>query len=297
MRLLDRRGVSDPAESAAVEEFCVRFLPAQTALLLLYVNEPAAVIGRHQVPPAEVDLSFLARRRIRLVRRISGGGAVFHDPGNLNFAFVTAYDRKRFLRYERSLAPVIDALREMGVPARFMAPNSVAVEGRKISGNAQFTDMRRMLVHGTLLFCSDLKTMAGALSPDDSVVASRGVASTPWPVANAKPFLREAADMATFRERFVSALADRLGGFEPLRLSGEQQRRIQRLCRRYRSWQWTWGRSPRFSADWVHVFNGEKQSVRLTVEAGTVSRAVLRSDPGRRVPEMIGRAYSDLFGS
>jgi lipoate-protein ligase A len=298
MKLLDREGVSDPARSAAVEEFCVRHLSDEAELLLLYVNAPAVVIGRHQVAPAEADLSFLARENIRIVRRLSGGGAVYHDPGNLNFALVSAHRRDRFLRYDRFLAPVVESLREMGIPARFQAPNAIAVKNKKVSGNAQFTDLRRMITHGTLLFSADLDAMEKALSPRGAIVESRGVASVPSPVTNLNRFLEKPSDTADFRRRLLSELENRLGAFEPLRLSEGQQDLIDRLHRRYRSWQWTWGRAPRFAVDQPLRGPDGNVSVRLTVEGGIV-RKVLRLDGLRRPPpdaEILFRPYDEVIG-
>ncbi len=279
-------GVSDPAGSAALEEFCVRHLPADLDLLIAYVNAPAVVVGRHQAPPAEADLSYLARKQIRLVRRLSGGGAVFHDPGNLNFAFVSAYRRDRFLRYDRFLAPVIEALQEIGAPVRFQEPNAIALSGRKVSGNAQFTDLRRMLTHGTLLFSADLDVLKKALTPRAEMVESRGVASAPSPVTNLNRFLRPLSDMAAFRRRLLAALEKRLGDFELLKLAESDRRRINRLHLKYRSWQWTWGRTPRFTVDQsLPGPGGVLRRLRLQVEGGII-REVLR-------PEGLSASASD----
>ena len=293
MKLLERTGIRDPAESAALEEFCVRRLPGKGDLLLLYVNAPAVVIGRHQVPPAEADLSFLARRHISLVRRLSGGGAVFHDRGNLNFAFVTGYDRDRFRRYDRFLAPVIDVLRSLGVPARFQKPNAISVDGKKISGNAQFTDMRRMLTHGTLLFSADLDALHRALSPAASIRESRGVASAPSPVANLQSYLAERTDLDTFRNRFRRLLAQRLGRLDGFSLSDEQEREIGDLAAQYRSWTWTWGRTPRFVVD--HRLPGQGIRLRLTVEGGVVREVDAIDADGALPSNVLLRRYSELL--
>jgi lipoate-protein ligase A len=292
LKLLEPTGARDPAESAALEEFCVRRLPGKDDLLLLYVNSPAVVIGRHQVPPAEADLSFLKRRGIPLVRRLSGGGAVFHDTGNINFAFVTGYDRAGFLRYDRFLTPVIEVLCRLGAPARFQPPNAISVDGKKFSGNAQFTDMRRMLTHGTLLFSADLDTLTRALSTGTPIRGSRGVASAPSPVTNLQSHLAEASDMDAFQNRFRHLLAERLGGLEPFSLSAEQEEEIDALAARYRSWEWTWGRTPRFVAE--HSLPPEGIRLRLTVEGGIV-REVEPIDADGALPSgILRRRYSEL---
>src|SRR5690606_6507031 len=123
----------------------------------------------------ETDHEFMRERDIQVVRRISGGGAVYHDPGNLNFSFITQYDRKKYNRYDIFLQPIIEALGEMGVTGVQDERNGLLVDGRKISGNAQFTSRDRMMSHGTLLFDSDLDALSTVLSTKLGILESRGV--------------------------------------------------------------------------------------------------------------------------
>ena len=295
MRFVDVPSGADPAVHLALEEFCVKTLAPDSDLLLVYVNPPAVIVGRHQVPPAETDPVFLKSKGIDLLRRLSGGGAVFHDRGNINFAFVTGYDRRKFHNYRHFLSPVIEALGRLGIEARFTPPNAVFIGGGKISGSAQFSDMRRMITHGTLLYRTDLALLQNALRPAAGMIESRGVPSAKSPVANAGESLSDAPETNRFRARFSSALAEVLGGCRPLTLAEDQWRQVASMARRYRSWQWTWGRSPTFVQDVVLSRKGVETRVRLSVEGGIIVRAAHADRPAHRRPDLVGSRYDDLL--
>ncbi|MGD8368985.1 MAG: hypothetical protein PVG78_15210, partial [Desulfobacterales bacterium] len=174
-----------------------------------------------------------------------------------------------------------------------------AVNGLKVSGNAQFTNLRRMLTHGTLLFCADLDALQRALVSSAAIVDSRGMASVPSPVANLDSFFPQPPDMAGFKGQLLSALENRLGTFEALQLSEAQARRIDRLHRWYRSWQWTWGRSPRFSVDHQLSAGAEgPMRLRLTVEGGIVREALRLDGLQRATPDakILLRPYDEVIG-
>ena len=295
MWLVDVPSGADPAAHLALEEFCVKIIAPGSDLLLVYVNPPAVIVGRHQVPPAETDPVFLKSKGIDLLRRLSGGGAVFHDRGNINFAFVTGYDRRKFHNYRHFLSPVVEVLGRLGIESRFTPPNAVFIGGGKISGSAQFSDMHRMITHGTLLYRADLALLQNALRPAAGMIESRGVPSAKSPVANAGESLSDAPETNRFRDRFSFALAQVLGGCRPLTLAEDQCRQVASMARRYRSWQWTWGRSPTFVQDVVLSRKGGQTRVRLSVEGGTVVGAVHADRPGAPLAHLIGRRYDDLL--
>ncbi len=295
MRLVDVPSGADPAIHLALEEFCAKILPPDRDLLLVYVNPPAVIVGRHQVPPAEAAPGFLKSEGIDLLRRLSGGGAVFHDRGNINYAFVTGYDRRTFHNYGYFLSPVIEALARLGIQARFQPPNALFIGGGKISGSAQFSDMRRMITHGTLLYRTDLSALEKALRPATGMIESRGVPSARSPVANAGETLSDAPEADRFRDRFSAALANVLGGRPPLVLADDQWQQVASMARRYRSWQWTWGRCPKFVQEVVLFLKGTEARVRLAVENGIIVRAAPADRPGYSLADLAGRRYDDLL--
>src|SRR6185437_10719137 len=189
MLFVDNRDVTDARLNLALEEHVLRNRVEDDDLLLFYVNAPAIIIGRNQNTIEEIDPDVVAARGIRVVRRISGGGAVYHDLGNLNFSFMTRDVSGRFNRYDRFNGPVVDVLRDLGVPAELSGRNDILAGGRKISGNAQFATADRMFSHGTLLFDSNLDDVTAALRPRPGKVESKGVKSIRSRVANISEFL------------------------------------------------------------------------------------------------------------
>src|SRR5687768_116885 len=148
MLFVDNRGITDARVNLALEEYVFRNKPSDDDVLLFYVNAPSVIIGRNQNTIEEIDPDVVAARNIQVVRRISGGGAVYHDLGNLNFSFIAPYAPQRFNRYEAFTRPVVAVLRELGVPAELGGRNDLVADGRKISGNAQFVTSDRMFSHG-----------------------------------------------------------------------------------------------------------------------------------------------------
>ena len=171
---VDNRGITDARINLALEEYVFRHKPAAEDVLLFYVNAPAIIIGRNQNTIEEINSAVVEARGIRVVRRVSGGGAVYHDLGNLNFSFMTAEVSGRFNRYDHFTRPVVETLRALGVPAELSGRNDILAGGRKISGNAQFARPDRMFSHGTLLLDSNLDDVTAALNPKPGKVESKG---------------------------------------------------------------------------------------------------------------------------
>src|SRR4029078_8956631 len=151
MLYVDNNGITDAHLNLALEEYVLRHKMGEDDILLFYVNAPAIIIGRNQNTIEEINPDVVEERGIRVVRRISGGGAVYHDLGNLNFSFMTRDVRGRFNRYDQFNGPGVDVLRDRGVSGGIGGRNDILVQGRKISGNAQFATPDRMFSHGTLL--------------------------------------------------------------------------------------------------------------------------------------------------
>lgn len=215
MIFIEHSPCDDPAVNFALEEHCFKHLDPSREVVLTYVNRPSVIIGRHQNAFDQVNLGVARQKNIPVIRRRSGGGAVYHDCGNLNFAFIGRYDRSLFLNYQRILLPVIHALGDLGIAATFSAPNQIVVGNKKVSGNSQYSNMKRMVSHGTLLVGTDLETLQSVLTPDLEVVYSRGVRSEPRPVGNLSERLPSANTFIDFRCRFTRRLADSFGGKHP----------------------------------------------------------------------------------
>ena len=175
---------SDPALNLALEEYCLRNLNPGFEYLLFYINRPSVIIGRHQNPFQEFNQKLAHQKGICLVRRISGGGAVYHDPGNLNFSFITDFTEEKLDYFKTLIEPILNTLQRLGVPARLTEKNNILVDGKKVSGNSQHTNMRRMLSHGTLLFDSELDVLKRVLDSRLVITQSRAVSSIKAKVTN-----------------------------------------------------------------------------------------------------------------
>lgn len=300
MRFVDNYGTTDARRNLALEEHLLRHGPADEDLLLFYVNAPAVIVGRNQNTVEEVDPAVVAARGVTVVRRLSGGGAVYHDAGNLNFSVHTAHAAERFNRYEAFVGPVVDVLRSLGIPAELGGRNDVTVEGRKVSGNAQFTTTRRMFSHGTLLVDADLDAVSAVLRPRPGKVESKGVKSVRARVANLAEF---APGLTVGRLRGL--ILERLfGSADPARapahpLGDADWAAVDALvASRYGSDAWTYGEDPPSDVARSARTAAGELDVRLGVRGGRITAARVYGDfqGPRDVAELerrlVGAAYT-----
>lgn len=247
MQLIDNRSSRDPAVNLALEEFLMGRFRGSETVLLFYRNDPAVVIGRNQIPYREVNLQQVRRRHVTVVRRISGGGAVYHDPGNLNFSLIVARGTAPFPSPGDAVRPVRDSLRALGLPARLNDRHDILLEDRKVTGTAQYRAQGQCLTHGTLLVSADLGRLQRVLTADSEVPVFQGRDSVRSPVTNLVHY-RPALTIATVRAAALQSFASLYGSVTPVTLTPTDWSEIRRLARsKYRSWDWAVGRSPEFA--------------------------------------------------
>jgi len=208
---------------------------------MLWQNEPAVIIGRNQNAYAEINRPFVEEHKIPVVRRLTGGGAVFHDLGNLNFTFITSRESCPTLNFERFCTPIVRALNELGVPAVCSGRNDILVDGRKISGNAQCVYQNKVMHHGTLLFSADLTYLSRALQVDPEKMRSKGIKSVRSRVCNLSEYLPNLSveDLKLILEKSVNG--------EMVDFSKEELDGIQNLVdTRYHTWAWNYGASKQY---------------------------------------------------
>ncbi len=258
---------TDPAFNLALEECLLQWLPADhPGLFLLWQNAPSVIVGRHQVTLDEIDSDFVRRRGLPVVRRMTGGGAVYHDLGNLNFSFMENAHGRKTVDFARYLRPVCTALAGLGVQASLTGRNDLEAGGRKISGSAQSLRQGRILHHGTLLVSLDFGELVQALHVDPDKIRSKGVASVRSRVANISEFWAPGSSMESLRAALLRHCADGEGKLEP-----EVLRAAEELAeRKYRSWDWNYGASPAFSLQRRERFPWGLVDWRLDVRDGTI---------------------------
>jgi lipoate-protein ligase A len=274
MRFIDNRGITDAYVNLALEEYVLRTATMDEDLLLFYINAPAIIIGRNQNTIEEINPEAVVAHGIRVVRRISGGGAVYHDLGNLNFSFMTRDVSGRFNRYDRFNGPVVDVLRDLGVPAELGGRNDILVDGRKISGNAQFASHDRMFSHGTLLFDSNLDDVTAALRPRPGKVESKGVKSVRSRVANISEFLEHPITVEELRERIIERIfgtRDR-AAIPTVELHEHDWEAVRELVdRKYGTWAWNYGENPPCNVRRARRFAAGEIDVRIDLQGGCIA--------------------------
>lgn len=270
MLFVDNRNITDPHLNLALEEFLLRGVDLGEPLLLFYVNAPSVIIGRNQNTLEEIDPDYVAAHEVNVVRRLSGGGAVYHDLGNLNFSFVTP-DREHLHDFGRFTEPVIQVLRALGVPAELRGKSDIFAADKKISGNAQYASGGRMFSHGTLLFDTDLAAMLHAINPRQVQIESRAVQSVRHFVTNIRELLPQDMTLADLQQALLDGLFPD-ATVPTFDLSPAQWEEVKRLAEsRYRTWEWNVGRSPQFNVQKSARFDGVgKVDVRIDVAHGRV---------------------------
>lgn len=261
MILVDNRNVTDPYINLAIEEYLIRHSDGKGKdYLFLYINEPCIVLGKNQSIYREINFDFLRNNQLKLCRRISGGGTVYQDKGNLNFAFITSFANEKVNNYKIFNQLIIDALMQSGVEATIDARNNILYQGKKISGNAQFTDRKNLISHGTLLFNANLNLLRSSLKQNVFQVESKAPQSVPSSVANIHPFANEISTTEELK-KFISTYAKPENVFQ---FSEMEWNEIEQLAKeKFESYEWVYGRSPKTKIT--------KSEIMITVEDGIIA--------------------------
>lgn len=269
-------GSTDPAYNLAFEEYVLKNRTSGS-YLILWQNKNAVIIGRNQNAEAEINRSFVEANGITVIRRNTGGGAVYHDLGNLNYSFITDAGDPEHRSACRFTSPVVRTLRNLGLDAEASGRNDILVSGRKVSGTAQQLLKGRILHHGTLLFDSDPSMIAGALNPDPTKFQSKSVQSVRSRVGSIRGALAQDMSLAEFWQYLQNALAE--DGILPASLSPEELAQVQALKKeKYDTWQWNFGRSPKFQTCCRQRFTGGLLELHLTVAQGRIEQLQILGD-------------------
>lgn len=272
MIFIENEGVTNPKLNLALEEYAMRNFNPDHDYLLFYINEPSIIIGRNQNTLEEINQDYITKNNIHVVRRVSGGGAVYHDLGNLNFSFITTHDIRNVNNFKKFTDPVIKVLRSFGLDAELKGRNDIQVDERKISGTAQFTNGKRMISHGTLLYNTDLGEVANALNVKMSKIQSKGHKSVRSRVANISEFMDQSIDLATFRTLLLKGLNEESEPFETYHLTQEEWAKVRQLMEeKYDNWDWNYGHSPRFNIQRTQRFPIGEIDLRVFVEKGYIT--------------------------
>lgn len=272
---------TDPTFNLALEEYLFHHIERPRSCFMLWQNAKTIVVGKYQNTAEEINPEAVARHGLRVVRRLSGGGAVYHDLGNLNYTFIVDQNGAEELNFQVFVQPVIQALAKLGVSAECSGRNDVTIHGLKFSGNAQYAREGRLLHHGCILVNSNLEDVSDALRPRAAKFESKAIKSVRSRVTTISEHTSQPVTVERFKELLIEQVAQSQP-LERLELTEEQLKEIGRLQReKYASWEWNYGHSPNYGIHLEKKFPSGLLSIYLKVSGGRIEGV---------------RFYGDFFG-
>lgn len=285
----------DPTYNIATEYYL--FHEYNEPILFLWINGPSIVVGKHQNTIEEINAKYVKENNITVCRRLSGGGTVYHDEGNLNYTIISN-DEQRKLDYESFSLPVIKALESMGIQASINSTNSITVDGFKICGHAQYINKKRTMHHGCLLFESDLSVLEKALIVPKDKIKSKGIKSVRAQVKNIREFLDQAYTMDDFKMLILDSVQEAFGPIDTIILSELDHVAIESIRKeKFTGWQWVYGCSPPSNLKRKRVLSEGDFEVRISIKQGCINEIHFFGDffgvPGVDVVEktLVGARY------
>jgi len=238
---------TDPAFNLALEQFVFDSLDRNANYFMLWQNDNSIIVGKHQNTTAEINTSYVNAHNIKVVRRLSGGGAVYHDLGNLNFTFITDANNDNSIDLKKFCLDIQKTLNALGVPAEISGRNDITIGGCKISGNAQYVKQGRVMHHGTLLYDSDLDMLSKALNVQNDKIESKGVKSIKSRVTNIRKYIKPDMTLNDFKTALKNHCFAEFDLSE-YNLSAQENNEIEKIKERlYSRWSWNYGASPPYN--------------------------------------------------
>lgn len=238
----------NPAYNVALEAYAFRELLAEDELFILWINEPTIVIGKHQNAIEEINKAYTDEHGIHVVRRLSGGGAVYHDLNNLNYTIISNKSQEGAFDFKTFSQPVIETLADLGVTATFTGRNDLEIDGKKFCGNAQAYYKGRMMHHGCLLFDVDMTVLGNALQVSKDKIESKGVKSVRARVTNILDELPEKMTVEAFSNQLLNKMKESYPDMTEYVFSDDELKNIQALAdQQFGTWDWTYGKAPEYT--------------------------------------------------
>ncbi len=281
---------TDPYFNLAAEEHILKNLSADC--FMLWRNDKTIVVGKHQNTLAEINMEYVRENHISVARRLSGGGAVYHDLGNLNFTFIINGIEGKLVDFKKFTLPVQEVLRNLSVNAEFTGKNNLTIKGKKISGNAEHVYKRRVLHHGTLLFSSEIDELSLALRVNPLKYRSKAVKSIRSRVTNIQEHLKAPIDVLQFKDMILEHIKNKYPDAISYEFSNEDLISINKLREdKYLTWEWNFGYSPKYDFERSFMTRAGSVQVSLNVSGGIIRNAKISGDlpgnPGISVLEVL----------
>lgn len=294
--LIIQRESTDPYFNLAAEEYLVKTL--EEPCFMLWQNSPSVIMGKHQNPLKEVNLAYLNENHIPIIRRISGGGTVYHDLGNLNYSFIDMGKADSLVNFAKYSQPVLDLLQNLGVNAQLVGKSDLKIEGKKFSGNASHVYRNKVLHHGTLLFNSDLEVLNESIKINKSNITDKAVNSNRSVVVNISEHLLAPMTIADFKTRLYEHIQSVFPDSKLVQLNNEQIEEIQKLANeKYKTWEWNFGYGPKYEINTQANIQGEKIDIQINIAKGFIqafeTSSPLPIDWTRGINALIGQQHQE----
>ncbi|MCL2066006.1 MAG: lipoate--protein ligase [Treponema sp.] len=247
---------TDPSYNLALEQFVFDHLDQSHDYFMLWQNDRSVIIGKNQNTIEEINLPYIKEHNMNVVRRLSGGGAVYHDLGNINFTFITDAVTENPVDFHAFCEPIKKALISFGVPVVFNGRNDMTVNEKKISGNAQYKKNKRVMHHGTLLYDADLEALSKALNVANDKIESKGIKSVKSRVTNIRPYMKTDMPVSVFFEALKNYFISNFN-MKKYQLSVNDETEIEKIKDKvYSQWSWNYGASPPYNIRKVRRIDG-----------------------------------------
>lgn len=280
----------DPYFNLALEEYFVKYKELNDDILILWQNQPTIVVGKNQNTYEELNLDYVDDNNIKVVRRMSGGGAVYHDLGNLNYTIIKNNGQLYKNDFSFFALPVISCLKKLGVVATFEGRNDILIDGKKFSGNAQYFYKNKVLHHGTLLFSSDLDVLSQALQVKNCKFDSKGIKSVKTRVTNISAYVKETVSLDDFHNSLLISMFDENEkSIQNYTLSEGDISEIKQLkYSKYDTWEWNYGHSPQVNYHKEIRFNAGSVILTLNIKDGIIISCKINGDffEGKPIEEL-----------
>lgn len=260
---------TDPYFNLATEEFLLK--NKTDDVFMLWINEPVVVVGKHQNAMAEVNLDFVQKENIKVARRLSGGGTVYHDFGNLNFTYIMNGEKGKLVDFTRYTNDILEVLNKLDVPAIRNQRNDLVINNEKFSGNAEHIFKQRVIHHGTLLFNSDLEVLNEAIKVKVGEYSDKAVQSVRSKVTNILPYLNKNTTLNFLRDRLMQFMFEKYEHAIGYVLNDKELHEIDRLkAEKYATWDWIFGYSPKYVLKKVLKISNVQLDAELTIKKGQI---------------------------
>jgi len=270
-----QRSETDPYYNLAAEEYLLKAATVNT--FMTWRNEPSVIVGKHQNTSREINHSFIQSHNLPVVRRITGGGTVYHDPGNINFSFIYTDRKENPVDFRFFTEPIILFLKDLGLNAEFEGKSNIRVDGFKVSGNSAHIYRHKLLHHGTLLFNADLDKLKKAIAGRAELYNDKSVRSVPAEVVNISGFLQEIVSVEEFIGLFRTHIFNYFPGAYNDEINDNENELIVRLAdEKYRKYEWNFGYSPEYKYNIGWAVQDGKYSVTLSVKEGLINHAEIK---------------------